>query len=503
MIKVDAQTPVEIIRAALAELPAGAAWPAGKAPLPDEVFTPARQKNVLDVARSLVVGNRGVGKTFWSHALSAPAARHVAATAYGLPQLRKIDAVFGFKGTIADNVAPSSTVLGEALSRTNDTLIVWQSILLRALGPPATTGLPNDLTDLTSWFSANPEAAERRIRLADEQRSREQRPLLVLFDALDTLATDWTEIRRRTEGLLRLAVLAKGLSATHIKIFMRPDQFADASLFRFPDASKLRAERVELQWSFVDLYALMFFHLSRHPAAREALIGIGDAPDIPQMFSSDGISRLGFIASSENAQRACFVRLAGPWMGSSRKRGATYSWLVQHLADARGETTPRGFLTALRVAAQYQPERTDLAIDYRGIQNGVAEASDNRVDDLLQDYWWIDYVKDPLVGFETPLERERLFETWRQAGTTSLIKTAARKRGLIPVYLALRINFDQLPREMAIRLESDEAALLETLRLIGVAEIRTSGKVNFPDIFRVAFKMKRRGGVPPKKVAAA
>jgi hypothetical protein len=51
---------------------------------------------------------------------------------------------------------------------------------------------------------------------------------------------------------------------------MRPDQFADASLFRFPDASKLRAERVELAWEFLDLYALMFFQLWRAPDSRAA-----------------------------------------------------------------------------------------------------------------------------------------------------------------------------------------------------------------------------------------
>jgi hypothetical protein len=355
---------------------------------------------VLDLGRSLVVGNRGVGKTFWSHALSDPAGRKVAAAAYGLHGLLEVDAVFGFKGTLADEIAPSSTVIGDALAKVSDPLIVWQSILLRAFGKPATDGLPADLTELCVWFKKNSETAERRIRLADDHRGTQKRPLLVLFDALDTLATDWAEIRRRTEGLLRLAVLAKGLSATHVKIFMRPDQFADASLFRFPDASKLRAERVELQWSFIDLYALMFFHLSKYALVRTALNSMND---LGVRLYDDASGHLTPMVWGEAAQRAYFERLAGQWMGSDKKRGATYSWLVQHLADARGETTPRGFLTALRVAAQYPPERSELAIDYRGIQHGVAEASDNRVDDLKQDYWWIDYIKDPLAGLETPL----------------------------------------------------------------------------------------------------
>jgi hypothetical protein len=59
---------------------------------------------------------------------------------------------------------------------------------------------------LAAWFAKNPEEGELRIRMADEARLKVRRPLVVLFDALDTLATRWDEIRHRTEGLLRLAV---------------------------------------------------------------------------------------------------------------------------------------------------------------------------------------------------------------------------------------------------------------------------------------------------------
>lgn len=483
------------IRERLSELRAGAAWPPGQTPRPEEIFTPLRQKNVLDLSRSIVVGNRGVGKTFWSHALSSVEGREVFARTYRLPHLENIEAVFGFRGSFADDIAPSAQVFGNALAGGADALVVWQSILLRAHGADSVADLPKDLVDLTAWTRTHQEEADLRLRKADEARRTAGRPLLVLFDALDTLASDWGEIRRRTEGLLRLALLVKGLQATHVKIFMRPDQFADTQLFRFPDASKLRAEKVELQWGALDLYALVLFELWRHPRGRVALqrLGAGDLFE-----ESDGLlaplsARLDFI------QRSLFSQFAGLWMGSSKKRGATYSWLVQHLADARGETTPRGFLTALREAASYNPAPVDLAIDYRGIQHGVTEASENRVDDLKQDYWWIDYIKDPLVGLETPLERATLLDAWRSAGSVAQIVRAGKQKGLLPVYLALRPQIDSLPRELALRLDSDEAAILESLRLIGVAELRPNGKVNLPDIFRVAFKMKRRGGVPPKK----
>ncbi len=41
----------------------------------ERVFSPQTHRGVLDMKRQLVVGNRGVGKSFWTHALTNPAVR--------------------------------------------------------------------------------------------------------------------------------------------------------------------------------------------------------------------------------------------------------------------------------------------------------------------------------------------------------------------------------------------------------------------------------------------
>jgi hypothetical protein len=243
----------------------------------------------------------------------------------------------------------------------------------------------------------------------------------------------------------------------------------------------------------------MFFHIWKDDEGREALRSL--AGITRNLFRNHGEQIQPGIVLHESVQRSLFKNIAGEWMGGDRKRGATYSWLILHLADAYGETTPRAFLTALRSAAQIMPLRSDLAIDHRGITHGVSEASDNRVDDLLQDYWWIDYIREPLAGLHTPITKEVLFDAWRVAGTAEQIRRASATRGILPVYLSFRAKIDELPRELAANIATDEDALLMTLRLISVCEIRTNEKVNFPDIFRVAFKMKRRGGIPPKRAA--
>lgn len=492
-------TAIDTLREALLELPPGAAWKANSVPRPDEIFAPRGHRNVFDLSRAIVVGNRGVGKTFWSHALWSKEGRGVAASTYGMEDLRNVEAVFGFRGAFADAHAPSTEVLTAALAGGQDPLTVWKAVLLRAYGKNSDLNLTADLVDLTQWLHDNAEKGDNLLRELDSERER--RPLVVMFDALDTLGGDWAQIRARTEGLLRLAVIAKSLRNTKMKIFMRPDQFEDTTLFRFPDASKLRAERVAIEWSFRDLYALMFFHLWRDRDVRSALLEFVGQP--VRLFRETSGQFRPDLVQYPDVQRQIFNRMAGEWMGRDKKRGATYSWLIQHLADASGETTPRGFLTAIRKAAEYETISPEHVIDYKGISNGVAEASVNRVADLEQDYWWIDYVKGPLEGVETPIYREALMEIWRKSETAQRLRSASNKMGPLPLFLALRTNIDALPPSLAERLVSDEAAIVESLELISVLETRSNGKINFPDIFRVAFKMKRRGGIPPKRTKSS
>jgi hypothetical protein len=54
-----------------------------------------------------------------------------------------------------------------------------------------------------------------------------------------------------------------GYRSMRAKVFMRTDQAKDDILFRFPDASKMLAARVELAWHATELYGLLFGILHR------------------------------------------------------------------------------------------------------------------------------------------------------------------------------------------------------------------------------------------------
>src|SRR5581483_183575 len=103
---------------------------------------------------------------------------------------------------------------------------------------------------------------------------------------------------------------------------------------------KLRALTIRLAWHASELYGLLFSTLSRDPASSAAF---------QKYVKEAGIGRVDL--DDQTQQRAIFSLIAGEFMGADHRRGRTYTWVIDHLADAFHETTPRSFLIALQRAA--------------------------------------------------------------------------------------------------------------------------------------------------------
>jgi hypothetical protein len=177
--------------------------------------------------------------------------------------------------------------------------------------------------------------------------------------------------------------------------------------------------------------------------------------------------------------------LAGEYMGTDKRRGRTYTWVIDHLADAFGETTPRSFLVTLQRAANTRTKPTTTVVDHYGIREGVQAASQVRVEQLKEDYPWVPRVLEDLEGLEVPCTPSMFTRRWDDRATANSIEaitTDSQRAG---------------PIELENRSGDREAALLESLKNIGVIEERSENRINMPDIFRVAAKIKRRGGVRP------
>lgn len=451
-------------------------------------MAPTEHRNALDLDRTVVVGNRGVGKTFWSQALVDPVARLHVAKLYPRLELENTDAEIGFTGGYSSGFTASEQTIADAEASGASPVRIWEAILLRFVAGRIGLDVGDDLVSVVRWLSNNSERGEQALRRADKTISDSGRRFLLVFDGLDALGNSWSVIRTRLDGLIRLARLSRSFRAIRLKIFLRLDQAEDELLWQSPDASKLYNERVRLRWEPEALYDLLFFHLFRSEPVRAAFDRLFPNATAASVILSKPKEP---IFGSSDAQRVAFTALAGQSMGGGTNRGNTYNWVVNHLADAHGETTPRAFLVALSQAAKH-PSSRGAVIDHLGIQAGVREASERRLRELQEDYWWIDTGFQPLAGATVPCDPHDFIYRWKNEGTVRKIRDRAKREGKLPP-----ISWETQ------QTESKEDALLATLKLIGVIEERTNGKINMPDIFRVAANIKRKGGVaPPPRTSA-
>ena len=470
---------LKLLREAIVGLQPGAAHQANDPPDLEKIFAPAAHVNALDPQRSLVIGNRGVGKSFWSSVLTHDATRDKVAGFYPRLPLQSVQAILGFHESAGkdEGTAPSPAMLKELQGLGHEPETIWRAVLLNSLRHEIGETLPKSLSEIVAWMQADVARQEAALRRADRKFFDAKKIFLLVFDALDRLGTDWEVINPLTKGILRLALDMRGFRALKAKIFMRTDQYKDDSLFRFADASKIRSNAVSLVWGRSELFGLLYNFLIKEDAVRTALgrlAGCGPSTILDTLLLDD-----------EQLQEQVFYRLAGEFMGTGPKRGRTYNWLYDHLADTFGETSPRSFITALQRAAATAPAPTDKVIDYIGIRAGVQDASRVRVSQLKEDYDWIDEVLRALDGLEVPCDPSAFVNRWTERGTVETLRSAAQS------------TTSRLPLELVTGLNRSEEALLRALTNIGVVEFRTANRINMPDIFRVEAGIKRRGGVRP------
>lgn len=462
------------LRRALAELPRADNLSPNQPINPEDVYAVPEHRAALDPDRALVVGNRGMGKSFWAHALAQEATRENAAKILSFKELTRTTVHIGFNAGEEGLLAPSAEVIAQAKAKNPE--MIWRAVLVRIAASLTNEKIPKRFADLVEWVADDAERAAGVMTRTDAKLVASGHKLLVVFDALDRLGDTWQTVQDLTRGLLKQTLKMNSYRAIRMKLFMRIDQFSDRSLFNFPDASKVQNNRVDLFWRDPDLYGLLLMRLSRSDAART----------LERLIPTKQALREAF--EQPDRQKPVIDSIAGEFMGSDAKRGRVYTWLPLHLADAFMHTSPRTFLTVWREAGRHIPAPKDLAVDHLGIAEGVRKASEDRLHELKEDYWWITAALAPLRDELVPMPLDELKELWRQQGTAkSIMRESSATRRLAPVQLVATDPRDQ------------EAALVSALQAIGVLEIRSNQKINVPDIFRIEAQIKRKGGVKPPR----
>jgi hypothetical protein len=447
-----------------------------------QLFTPDTHRRALQPDVTLVRGARGVGKTVWFGSLQNARARELAAVTYSLPVLRdRLSVSAGFGAILAPESYPVPALLRELLTQ-YPAETIWRAVCLRSL-----EAFPS--TEPVGWPGAvdalhrNPALSDEMIARVDSKAASENRTHLVLFDALDRMSDSSDETERLVDGLLKLALEIRTRTRhIRLKIFSRPD-LVDRQL-RFTDSSKLTANAVDLTWTDSNLYGLLFTTLGN---AESPLAAPFRAQTDPWEAIQPDVWRNAELSADRGAQERLFTRLAGPFMGANHRRGRTYSWLPNHLSDGRDEVSPRSFLSALRHAVD--DTRNNRAthpqpLHYESIKKGVQRASVIRVQEISEDIPWVETAVKPLVGLQVPMTKEALFAAWGRAMVQNLIRNSARHTD---PGRSVRLG----PRD-----PEDYESLMSELRALGVVRIRSDSRIDLPDVYRVAFGLGRKGGVP-------
>ncbi|KEO84310.1 hypothetical protein EL26_05955 [Tumebacillus flagellatus] len=452
-------------------------------------------KRVLDPDTLLILGGRGAGKTQLFRLLAFPNGRGALADVTGVDKLSFLDRtmwVTGYGGERNHGLKFPSQESGEIFSDTADVLdwrAFWLGLTLGSVlrhigdfpGSNVFERIPSEikktLTDELQLVSVWVPMVKKELEIisfvldkVDETLIKEDRWLFITYDELDKLTISHSKLAIPIRELLAFWLDRwRRWDRIRPKIFLRNDLFAPEFL-GFPDASKLQAYQIRLEWQASWLYQLFMKRMANSDA--RLLQYLQKVPDV--ISKHDPI--LGYIPRSEERVYQDVIRnMVGQFMGKDAKKGITHRWIPNHLQDSNGRIAPRSFIKLFERAARFELERFDLKqlpddrlLQPTHLQGALMETSIDRIRELAEEeYPWLNDLKPSLAGIEVPTAKSNILAAIRN--------TEWRKESKVPA--------------------SDSDGIFKVLLKLGVLETRSDGKVNMPDIYLYGFSMLRRGGI--------
>lgn len=445
------------------------------------LYTPPGHRAALDPNVSIVLGGRGVGKTAWFHALLDDDMREIAADRYQMPALRRVEVKIGFGSKNRPDRYPGQRTLNMLLEQGYDALDIWYAVALHNFESAFFEALPDWESRLT-WVQQNPEAFETELAQIDESARASEVTLLLLFDALDLLHSDRATADKLAAGALRLALeLRTKTRNLRAKLFLRPDMLESANT-EFTDASKLLTNKVDLRWEAGSLYSLLFHIMCSLDS------------DTARHFEQEASWALRKDGSEEELKHALGL-LTAEFMGNNYRKGRTYTWIPNHLADGRGQTSPRSLLAAIHKAAEEtKTKHPDFrkALHWDDIRTGVQHASETRVKEVKEDIPWVGSTLEALrKRISVPVDQNEIERCWDDANLRDALEaqSTATKDDSIATESSKKFK-PTGPASM------DYSDLVQELQDLGVFTVRADGRLDLPDVYRIAFEIGRKGGVP-------
>ncbi|ABZ85583.1 hypothetical protein HM1_3078 [Heliomicrobium modesticaldum Ice1] len=463
-------------------------------------------RRALDPDTLLILGGRGTGKTELFRLLTSSVRRSALGSVMksrALPDLEQTNWIAGFGNTkqrekkfpTPDSIEQFSIdadrldwrafwiglMIGSLLQMEEEQQEkVGLSAILRSDRLPNQLRelLKNRLPELSLWAQSVKKQLESLNGLLDQlddQLIQVDRWLFISYDQLDRLVLSYAGLAAPIRELLAFWLDRWGRwERIRPKIFLRTDLFREEFL-AFPDASKLKAHQIRLEWSTPWLYQLLTKRLANSGSKMYTYL-----KQVPSLIVSRD-DELGWMpGNDESAYQKMMTMMIGEFMGANPRKGNTFRWIPNHLQDADGRIAPRSFLKLFSLAAErelekFQPEnlpenRLLLPLD---LQGALMETSMDRIRELLEEYPWLKALQESLAGLEVPAERKVFIQAIRKT------KWDDKKENKPP----------------AAKPEDIFAYLMQ----LGIVENRSDGRVNVPEIYLYGFQLKRRGGIKRPK----
>jgi hypothetical protein len=455
-----------------------------------------RHLRALDPHVRLIIGDKGAGKTQLFKALKFPEGRKLLAgiaadRGHGTLPLERSAWLVGFE-TKGSRFPPSELIDTYARGRsTEEFRLLWLGLLAYVLRHDGQLGgnlLPEDVgqalqsapydldTLATAVGSARSQGALfSALDKLDHQLAQEDRYVFIVYDDLDLVSPGkWSIIQVALQGLIQLwAIYSRRWQRIRCKIFLRRDLYERAAL-RGPDIAKIAWHPADLFWSPGDIYRLLFKRLLNVSERMRQYLGRAKLQEEEEEF-------VGWVPTvqDEKAFSSAVKHMFGEYMGTDPRKGLTLRWIPNHLKDGHDRIFPRSVLRLIEEAANSEKrspraERPTL-IHYTSLRAGLDHVSEFRVNELAkEEFPWILRVQK---AFEeapprVPAERREMVRALQQIDWT--------REG------------DRPP-------DTDPGALLEYLVELGIASIRTDGRVDVGDLYLKGLHLKRKGGVARPK----
>ena len=162
----------------------------GEAPERRHLYMPPGHAKALRLECNLVIGARGVGKSFWTAALRAQDLRQDLGKS--VKELETTDVHVGFGVAPDIDAFPDMEVFAQLIGQGYIPFEIWKGVIARWLSRLQPATIPSGTWEQTiQWVRANPELLARTIQNTNNALASKGQFGLILFDALDRTSNDW------------------------------------------------------------------------------------------------------------------------------------------------------------------------------------------------------------------------------------------------------------------------------------------------------------------------